>query len=147
MNRRFLSEEEIEIVKVNQEIIKRMADNSKHIKILYITLITASMSILVKNISTYHNQILLFLLGITIVCFYLDARYLHLEMLFIEHHKAIIRGKIRIERMWLLNYKNYEKHTPFYKAIFNFSLTIYFIMIITILLEYNFKIITSILLH
>lgn len=80
----------IEAIKMNQDIIKRLAENAQKIKTYFLSM-CALCTVLAKDIPAH--AIVLFT-AITLVFWYMDARYLRLERQFREHHKAIVNGSI-----------------------------------------------------
>lgn len=122
---------EIEAIKANQEIIKRMADNSAKTKTVFLALFAAAV--------TLHKSIHLdcfVLLGFVSVIFamwYTDARYLQLERQFRKHHQAILNGTIGYLDQWAFNPVKY-KVEPVAKIMFlNFTMWLYWLALLFVL--------------
>lgn len=122
---------EIEAIKTNQEIIKRMADNSVKTKNIFLTLFAAAV--------TFHKSIQIdgfILLGFASVIFsmwFTDAKYLQLEKQFRKHHNAIIEGRITYLDQWDFNPAKYEVE-PVAKIMFlNFTMWLYWLSFLLLL--------------
>lgn len=122
----YLSTEEIEIVKINQELINRMAGNSQKTKSFLILLVSALL-VLAQNAqlkSFYLLPVVFFMLMLTLVFWIIDARYLKLEQQFRAHHKAIITKTIDKKTMWIMNPNSYKDLSTI-KNMFSFSTMLY----------------------
>lgn len=131
-----LTPNEIEAIKINQEIIKRMADNSAKTKTVFLALFAAAV--------TLHNSIRLdcyVLFGYISVIFalwytdakYLHAKYLQLERQFRKHHQAIVNGSINYLDQWAFNPAKY-KVEPVAKIMFlNFTMWLYWLALLFVL--------------
>ncbi|WP_300288166.1 hypothetical protein [uncultured Desulfovibrio sp.] len=128
-----LSVQEIEAIKVNQEIIKRMADNSQRTKNIFLSASAIFFALCgSKTIWVGWNTCLAFAI-IAIVFWYIDAQYLRLERQFREHHKSIVDGCIGYLDGWRLNPNSYTVPSVF-RIMFTFSEIIYPLMIVVMVL-------------
>lgn len=124
-----LSEQEIEAIKINQEIIKRMADNSQKIKNCFLLACSAffvfwgssGLSLGIKEYSAFAV--------ITCALWFMDARYLRIERQFRKHHAAIIAGSLASLEDWEFNPSRYKVDCVF-KIMFSFSEIIYPAMLV-----------------
>jgi len=110
----------IEEIKIIQDIIKRMADNSFKIKAWAITLIVATL--LIKS---HLNNAAIALLPL-LTFWFLDAYYLQQEKIFREIYKDKILNKSNnAETMFQINTLSYKKFVPniFLIMIWNKSIT------------------------
>ena len=89
-----LSAQEIDAIKVTQEIIKRMAENSQKMKTSFLATCAFFCAILGRGIIALNWRTYAAFLLITFIFWVMDARYLQLERKFREHHKAIVSGSI-----------------------------------------------------
>ncbi len=101
---------EIEAIKINQDIIKRMAANSQHLKTIFIILTGAILGLFGANTISPSKTIYIAagFVAIGLVFWLMDAKYLRLERLFREHHKAIINGTIGYKKQWDFNPMRYK---------------------------------------
>ena len=121
----------IEAIKSNQKTITRMANNSQNLK-NYFIILTFLMLIFIGFRAIYFPQILVSYTIISVVFWYLDAKYLKLERLFIHHHKAIVNGKLTTIESWSFNPKNYKTKNILKVMIDSFSVLIYPFLIATV---------------
>lgn len=126
-----LTPTDIEAIKINQEIIKRMADNSAKTKTVFIALFAA--------IVTFHKSIhldcfvLIGFISIVFATWYTDAKYLQLERQFRKHHQAIVNGAINQLDLWTFNPAKY-KVEPVAKIMFlNFTMWLYWLALLFVL--------------
>lgn len=85
-----LTQSEIEALKVTQDVIKRMADNSSKTKTAFIAL---SVAVLTFSQGKMPSNFVLFGYLIFIMAFwYTDAKYLQLERAFRSHYNTIVDG-------------------------------------------------------
>lgn len=128
-----LSKEEkilIEEIKIIQDIIKRMADNSFKIKAWAITLIVATL--LIK--SNVNNEAIAFLPLITF--WFLDAYYLQQEKIFRKLYDDKVNNKANNgETMFKINPLPYKKDVPniFSIMFWNKSITPLYLTIVILL--------------
>lgn len=126
-----LHSQEIEAIKINQDIIKRMANNSQHIKNSFLVLSGAILTFGTKVIAGH----IPFILGFIIVAlsfWYMDAKYLRLERLFRKHHNAIVDGSVNYLDQFSFNITKYKESNIFKLMFNNFTMLIYPIMIVVI---------------
>lgn len=95
-----LSAQEIDAIKVTQELIKRMAENSQKMKTCFLATCAFFCAILGRGLIALNWRTYAAFLLITIIFWVMDARYLQLERKFREHHKAIVSGAISSLEMW-----------------------------------------------
>jgi len=120
----------IEEIKIIQDIIKRMADNSFKIKAWAITLIVATL--LIK--SHLNNGAIALLPLLTF--WFLDAYYLQQEKIFREIYKDKVANKSdNDETMFQINTLSYKKFVPniFLIMIWNKSITPLYLTILLLL--------------
>lgn len=116
---------EIEAIKVTQEVIKRMTDNSAKTKTVFLALFAAAVT-LHKSI-TMDAFVFLGMASVIVCLWYTDAKYLQLERQFRMHHQAIINGTVGYLDQWKLNPAAY-KTEPVPKIMFcNFTMFIYWL--------------------
>lgn len=119
-----LENQEIEAIKVNQEIIKRMADNSQKIKNVFLAT-SALAATLAGSGSFPPTRVFLYVfVAIAVVFWIMDAKYLQLERGFRKHHAAIVNGSINYLDQWDFNPKR-DGLDCLIKVMFSFSLLIY----------------------
>lgn len=124
-----LDEHEIEAIKINQAIIKRMADNSQRIKNYF--LIFSGLIITIDKVgqsagNTSFNNIFVIAgyIVVGLAFWFMDANYLKLEKQFRMHHQAIVDGSIPYLEKYRFNPANYQY--SILKVMFNsFSIIIY----------------------
>ena len=122
---------EIEAIKVNQEIIKRMAENSAKTKNIFLALFAAAVT-LHKTINI-DGFVLLGFFSVILSMWYTDAKYLQLERQFRKHHQAILNGTISYLDQWSFNPSKYEVE-PVAKIMFlNFTMWLYWLALIFVL--------------
>lgn len=122
---------EIEAIKVNQEIIKRMAENSAKTKNVFLALFAAAVT-LHKTINI-DGFVLLGFFSVILSMWYTDAKYLQLERQFRKHHQAILNGTISYLDQWSFNPSKYEVE-PVAKIMFlNFTMWLYWLALIFVL--------------
>ena len=93
-----LTQSEIEALKVTQDVIKRMADNSSKTKTAFIAL---SVAVLTFSQGKMPSNFVLFGYLIFIMAFwYTDAKYLQLERAFRSHYNTIVDGSTPYLDMW-----------------------------------------------
>ena len=120
----------IEEIKIIQDIIKRMADNSFKIKAWAITLIVATL--LIK--SNLNNAAIALLPLLTF--WFLDAYYLQQEKIFREIYKdKVVNKSDNDETMFQINTLSYKKLVPniFFIMIWNKSITPLYLTILLLL--------------
>lgn len=130
---------EIEAIKINQDIIKRMADNSAKMKSIFVTLVGVGVTLLGMEKVYLSWFIAVGYIFIAFVLWYMDASYLRLEQQFREHHKAIVDGTVTNLGQWRFNPAKYQ--VPWQKAFFSFSTWIYPIFIVGMIITYCFPVI------
>lgn len=123
-----LSSNEIEAIKVTQDIIKRMADNSQKTKTLFISICAGFYALLGAKLLAFNYKTMSVFLIVCVILWVVDARYLQLERCFREHHKAIVTGIAPLD-VWNFNPKKYKASCIFY-TMFSFSLWIYPLLLI-----------------
>lgn len=119
-----LEQNEIDAIKINQDIIKRMADNSQKIKNFFLAMCAIVAALMGKQQAQITCYFLLAFMAIAIVFWTMDAKYLQLERQFRKHHMAIVSGSIGFLEQWNFNPKQYSKDCIL-KVMFSFSLMIY----------------------
>ena len=119
-----LEQNEIDAIKINQDIIKRMADNSQKIKNFFLAMCAIVVALMGKQQAQITCYFLLAFMAIAIVFWVMDAKYLQLERQFRKHHMAIVSGSIGFLEQWNFNPKQYSKDCIL-KVMFSFSLMIY----------------------
>lgn len=119
-----LEQNEIDAIKINQDIIKRMADNSQKIKNFFLAMCAIVVALMGKQQAQITCYFLLAFMAIAIVFWTMDAKYLQLERQFRKHHMAIVSGSIGFLEQWNFNPKQYSKDCIL-KVMFSFSLMIY----------------------
>lgn len=127
-----LDEQEIEALKMTQDVIKRMADNSQSMK-NYFLLFSGVVATIISGITiTPIKTLTIGYIIIGIAFWYMDAKYLKLERLFIEHHKAIINGSISYFQKFELNISRYKSKNTIQIMFSSFSVLMYPIIIVAI---------------
>jgi hypothetical protein len=119
-----LGQHEIEAIKVNQEIIKRMADNSQKIKNIFFILCAAIATLLKSDYIMKEPKTLLLFTFIVLVFWIMDAKYLQLERQFRKHHILIVQGAIGSLGMWKFD-ANKQPKDCLPKVMISFSLFLY----------------------
>lgn len=128
-----LSAHEIEAVKATQELIKRMADNSQKMKNFFLIACTIFIALIGRGSIFLGVKTCLALCLISIMFWFMDAKYLQLERHFRKHHNAIIRGAIPSLDKW--NFDVSRNEVPsLLKTMFSFSELVYPTILISILL-------------
>lgn len=127
-----LESHEIEVIKINQGIINRMAENSQKLKGL-LFIVVAGMLLLLRVLEVTQSVGLYAGYAIVVASlWYMDAKYLQLEQMFRKHHGAIVSGSIDYLTQWRFNpmqYKGEVKSVPALMFGWSFSTMIYPIMI------------------
>lgn len=116
--------DEIESLKMNQGIINRMAENSSRMKKFYLTGCAALIAFYKIDNDVHAWKILCVFLTMSVVLWYLDARYLILERQFRKHHNAIVSGELNYLEQWYFNPRKY-KVDGILKTMCSFSLLLY----------------------
>ena len=95
-----LSDQEIDAIKVTQDIISRMAESSQKTKSVFLG-VSAAFFLLVgrKAVDADWRAALVFLV-VALLFWIMDAHYLRLERQFREHHRAIVRGALSSLGRW-----------------------------------------------
>ena len=119
-----LSAQEIDAIKVTQEIIKRMAENSQKMKTCFLATCAFLGAILGRGLVVFDCRVYTAFLLITLAFWVMDARYLQLERQFREHHKSIVGGSISSLETWDLSPARYPVMNLF-RIMFSFSVWIY----------------------
>lgn len=127
-----LNKNEVEAIKVTQDIIKRMAENSQKTKTLFISICAGFYALLGAKLLAFNYKTMSVFLLVCVVLWCIDARYLQLERCFREHHKAIVGGIAPLDA-WNFNPQRY-KTSCLVCAMFSFPLLIYPILIICLTL-------------
>lgn len=125
-----LSAPEIELLKMTQEIIKRMADNSAKTKTLFVGVTTAAIAFLKFDPSVHNLLALLAYLVVTIALWETDARYLRLERLFRHQYHAVVEGSVPALELWWMNLSRYEEESVGRIMLTNFTMWIYQIAVL-----------------
>lgn len=120
---------QLEAIKINQDIIKRMHDSSQRIKNYFLTL-SGAIIIFMGSKSIDNPYFLIGFIFIISAFWYMDSRYLQLERSFIKHHNAILDGNIDCLEQFRFNAKAYKKDNLIKLMFLNFTMIIYPIMII-----------------
>lgn len=124
---------EIEAIKFNQEIIKRLADNSQKIKNYFLATSAIFFALLGKN-AIDMNWRTWVAFTIIVVCFwYMDAKYLQMERKFRAHHHSMVCGAVQPLDEWDFDPKRYSV-APILKIMLSFSELIYPLMLVCMLL-------------
>lgn len=125
-----LSQQEIEVLKMTQDIIKRMAENSSKTKTAFVA-ITGMLSAFVKFDTSFQTlATLIIYLFITIVLWITDFKYLRLERQFREHHKKIVEGTISTKACWMMQTSSYPVESSWKIMCQNFTMQIYFFSVL-----------------
>lgn len=133
-NNTILDEYELEAIKINQEIIKRMSDNSQKIKNFFMVL-SGLLITLFSNNNNNSNKIIIIYIIIGLVFWFMDANYLKLERQFRMHHQAILNGSISYIEKYNFNPNKYKY--SILKTMFNsFSILIYPCIIVFVSIIY-----------
>ena len=119
-----LEQNEIDAIKINQEIIKRMAENSQRIKNFFLAMCAIVSALIGKQQIQINSYILLAFIVVTTVFWFMDAKYLQLERQFRKHHVSIVSGSIGFLEQWDFNPHRYSKDSTL-KLMVSFSLIIY----------------------
>ena len=122
-----MTNEELELIKATQEIIKRMADNSSKTKTVFLAITTAIITLLNSDSFIGINIALLIYLSMTISLWFTDAKYLQLEQLFRKHHNAIIKRELALSKLWEFNLGRYHVETVCIIMFKNFTMLIYWV--------------------
>lgn len=88
-----LTTNDIEAIKINQDIIKRIAENSAKTKNIFLAIFTAIITF--HKSFTFDGFVFLGLLSVIFAFWYSDAKYLQLERAFRKHHQNILHGDKR----------------------------------------------------
>ncbi|WP_035072826.1 hypothetical protein [Desulfovibrio sp. 3_1_syn3] len=128
-----LSAQEIEAIKVTQEIIKRMADNSQKIKNYFLVACVIFFALLGRGVVCLGLHTYLAFCILTLTFWIMDAKYLRLERQFREHHKAIVLGTKPYLDDWDFNPSGYQVPSTI-RTMFTFSQLLYPAMIIILFL-------------
>lgn len=122
-----LSQQKIEALKMTQDIIKRMAENSSKAKTAFIA-ITGMLSAFVKFDTSFQTLVTLIIyLFITTILWITDSKYLRLERQFREHHKKIVEGTISTQACWMMEVTSYPVESSWKAMYRNFTLQLYVI--------------------
>ncbi|HIE44722.1 MAG TPA: hypothetical protein EYP87_00770 [Flavobacteriaceae bacterium] len=127
----------IEEIKIIQDIIKRMADNSFKIKAWAITLVVATL--LIK--SNVNNSFIAFIPLITF--WFLDAYYLQQEKIFRKVYDDKVENKTTNDStMFIINPNSFKKDVSsiFFIMFWNKSITPLYVTILTLLVLLSVKI-------
>ncbi len=124
-----LSSDEIEALKMNQGIINRMAENSGKMKKFYLTGCAALIALYKIDNNIRSWKIMVVFLFMSVILWYLDAKYLMLERQFRQHHNAIVNGEVTYLGQWDFNPYRY-KVDCLYKTMCSFSVCLYPISIV-----------------
>lgn len=122
-----LSAPEIELLKMTQEVINRMADNSVKTKTLFVGVTAAAIAFLEFDPSVHNLLALLAYLVVTIALWETDARYLRLERLFRHQHHAIVDGSVPALELWRMNLSRYEEESVLRIMFTNFTMRAYWL--------------------
>lgn len=128
-----LSAHEIDAIKVTQEIIKRMADNSQKIKNYFLIACVIFFTLLGRGVVCLDVYTYLAFCILTLTFWVMDAKFLRLERQFRKHHKAIVSGTIPYLDDWDFNPSNYQVPSMI-RTMFTFSQLLYPAMIIILFL-------------
>lgn len=121
-----LSQQEIEALKMTQDIIKRMAENSSKTKTAFVA-ITGMLSAFIKFDTSLQTIVTLIIyLFITMILWITDAKYLRLERQFREHHRKIVEGTIPTQACWMMEVTSYPVESLRKIMFRNFTMFIYF---------------------
>lgn len=126
-----LSVQEIDAIKLTQEIIKRMAENSQKIKNYFLATCAFFCAIIGHGVIVLDRRTCVAFLAIAIAFWATDARYLRLERQFREHHKAIVAGAISSLEMWDFSPTRYNVVSTI-RTMFSFSEWLYPTMVIAL---------------
>ena len=103
-----LSSDEIEALKMNQGIINRMAENSGKMKKFYLNGCGALIALYKIDNNIRSWKIMVVFLFMSVILWYLDAKYLMLERQFRQHHNAIVNGEVTYLGQWDFNPYRYK---------------------------------------
>ena len=128
-----LSEQEIDAIKINQDIIKRKAESSQKTKNFFLGISAAFFVLLGRGAIAFDWQTWCAFSVIVLTFWIIDARYLRLERQFREHHKAILSGALPSLENWDFSPARYNVASTL-RIMFSFSELPYPAMICVILL-------------
>ena len=125
-----LSEAEIEAVKMNQDIIRRMAENCQKIKTCFLATCALFAAFSGKGGALSGWRVYAAFLVIAAVFWVMDAKYLNLERGFRKHHENIVGRKLCVLDIW--RFSPAGNTSTLMQTMFSFSEAIYPAMIIAI---------------
>lgn len=128
-----LSAQEIEALKMTQDIIKRMAESSSRTKTIFLA-VTAAFATMTKPEDAYAVPALAVYAVLTLDLWWTDARYLRLERQFRKHHTAIACRKIPTDLIFLMDPSLYEVESAPAIMLKNFTMWIYLIAFVIAIL-------------
>lgn len=122
-----LSGQEIEALKMTQDVIKRMADNSAKTKTIFIGLTVAIVTL--SKVEPTQQTLMAWVVYavLTFVLWFTDAKYLRLERLFRKHHQAIVNGSISSLDRWRMDVSRYKVEALLSIMLTNFTMMMYFV--------------------
>lgn len=109
---------EIEAIKANQEIIKRMADSSARVKTAFAVLVGASGVLLGGGLVVAG-----WIVVVVFILWWMDVSYLRLERQYRMHHAAILDGTVNYLDQWDFNPNRYP--VSILRVMGSFSVLIY----------------------
>lgn len=102
-----LSDQEIDAIKVTQDIIKRMAESSQKTKSVFLVASGVFFTLVAKKDLAPCGLTAIIFLVFALFFWIMDARYLRLERQFRAHHKAIVDGLSSLD-MWDFSPSRYK---------------------------------------
>ena len=125
-----LSEAEIEAVKMNQDIIRRMAESCQKIKTCFLATCALFAAFAGKGGALSGWRVYAAFLVIAAVFWVMDAKYLNLERGFRKNHENIVGRKLCALDIW--KFSPAGNASMLMQTMFSFSEAIYPAMIIAI---------------
>lgn len=120
-----LNQNEIEAIKVCQDIIKRMAENSAKVKNFFFVISSAFVALIGSSSFQFGWAAIASYIVIAAAMWFVDARYLQLEQMFRGVHNRIVNGCQPNLDSWMFRPRK-EDAQPLWKLMFlNFSTAMY----------------------
>ena len=120
-----LNQNEIEAIKVCQDIIKRMAENSAKVKNFFFVISSAFVALIGSSSFRFGWAALAGYLVIAAAMWFVDARYLQLEQMFRGVHNRIVNGCQPNLDSWMLRPRKEDAQPIWRLMLWNFSTVVY----------------------
>lgn len=120
-----LDQNEIEAIKICQEIIKRMAENSAKTKNFFFAISAAFVALIGSSSFQLGRTAIASYLVIAVAMWYMDARYLQLEQMFRGVHSRIVNGCQPNLDNWMFWPEKADAQPILKLMLWNFSTAIY----------------------